>query len=245
MTLFDPKTNDFQIDPDKDYMEELVGEGKKYKDPQALAVSRLEADAFIERLKRENAEMRNDFLRLKEEHDAAPRLQELLDKLSTQTDVNSNQPDVNTEDKPAIDLKEIESLFENKYQEQRSRERQDENYRTVQGKLRERYGDNYSIHLKTQMESLGLSESFVENMARENPRAFEKIFLPANTSESFQAPPASSRRSDPFAPTTKKRDWNYYEAMRKDPKRVAEYWSPKVQNQMHSDSEALGDAFYG
>src|SRR5690606_26975993 len=36
----------------------LVGEDKKYKTVEDLAKSRLEADEFIERLKRENAEMR-------------------------------------------------------------------------------------------------------------------------------------------------------------------------------------------
>lgn len=246
MTLFDQNKTNFQIDPSKEYLGELVGEGKKFKDAEALAKGKLESDGFIDRLQRENAEMRADFMRLKEEHDAVPRLQELIDRLSKQPDANSElTPDANAKDqKPAIELKDIESLFENKYQEQRSRERQDDNYRTVQSKLRERYGENYQTHLKTTMDSLGLSESFVENMARENPRAFEQIFMPARSNEGFEAPPPSNRRSDPFAPSVKQRDWKFYEAMRKDPKRVTEYWSPKVQNQMHSDAEALGDAFY-
>ncbi len=243
MSLFDPMNTNDSIDPNKNYLEELIGEDKKFKDAEALARGKLEADLFIERLKREQAELRSDFARLKEEHDAVPRLQELIDRISKQPDANSHQPDANAEDKkPAIDLKEIESLFESKYEERRSKERQDSNYQSVQSKLRERYGENYQNHLKTTMETLGLSQTFVENMAKENPRAFEKIFMPAVTPEGFEAPPHSTKRSDPFAPAVKARNWNYYEDLRK--KDATLYWSPKMQNQMHADSERLGESFY-
>ena len=39
---------------------ELVGEGKRYATVEALAKGRLDADAFIEQLKRENAGLRED-----------------------------------------------------------------------------------------------------------------------------------------------------------------------------------------
>src|SRR5688572_12541162 len=41
-------------------LEQLVGEGKKFADAEALAKCKAESDAFIETLKREQAELRRE-----------------------------------------------------------------------------------------------------------------------------------------------------------------------------------------
>ena len=41
-------------------LEDLVGEGKKYRDPNALAKSRVEADRYIKKLEAEHKQMREE-----------------------------------------------------------------------------------------------------------------------------------------------------------------------------------------
>lgn len=238
--LFDQNTTP-SFDDNKDYLEELVGEGKKFKDAQALAKGKAESDAFIESLKREQAQLRDEYLRLREEYNAVPRLQELVDQLSnTQLPPSDNNPP-NDGIPPAIKPEDIENLVSQKINESKVREKEESNYREVQAKLRERFGDNYPIALKSQIESLGLTEDFVNDLARRHPAVFYKTFglENQNNKDLFQAPPPSTARV--FSPSNRKRDWTYYEELRT--KQPTVYWDPKTQVQLHKDYAEQGDAF--
>lgn len=243
MTLFNDQ-NTPTIDDNKDYLSELVGEGKKFKDAADLAKGKAMADAFIEQLKAEQAELRKDYLALREDYQARPALQELLDQLKdTQTQQTSNEPPlVNDAQTPAsMKPEEIESLVSKKLSEIELTRKQEENLKSVEAKLKERFGDNYQSLLKNQSSILGLSEDFVTDLAKNHPTVFMKTFgldqAPITTS--FQAPPRSTQT---FAPTgAPKRDWAYYEKLRKD--KPSDYWNPKTQLQMLNDKTTLGDAF--
>ena len=50
--------------PTTDALAELVGEGKKFKDIAALAVGKVESDKFIDRLKKEAADLLKSLNRL-------------------------------------------------------------------------------------------------------------------------------------------------------------------------------------
>lgn len=240
--------NEFEpFDPDKDYATELLGEGGKFydADPEVakkkIARAKAEADYTVKAREQELAALRKEYLTLREEYNAVPRLQELIDQaLHTQQHAsNENTHNVNDDTKPALSMDDIEGLLEKRDM----RLKEQENFNTVQSKLVDRFGPNYVQHLKSQREQLGMTAEEADRMARTNPKAFERLFMPSQTMESFEAPPKSSIRNDNFSPRTQKRDWNYYENMRKsnDPS----YWDPKTINQMHEDRKALGASFYG
>ena len=240
-TLFDQNNNDF--DPNKSYLEDLVGEGKKFKDLEALARGKAESDAFVKRLEAEQAELRKEYLALREEHNAVPKLQELLDQLEQQRLASSNtNPNANEDiNKPAIDMEEVKSLFKAEYENTKRQEQEEANFSKSLTKLRDRYGEDYQTYLRDQSKQLGMSEEEVNRMARSNPEAFGRLFAPTVRNETFEAPPGSSMRNDSFAPKTEKRNWSYYEKLKKeDP---AKYWTGKIQNQIIKDMETLGDAF--
>ena len=225
-----------ELDPNKNYFEELVGEGKKYKDQEALAKSRLFADEHIKNLETEKAQLLDDHLRLREEYNKALNLQELLDRLKEQQSTDGHTQQTMEQEKH-LTVNDIESLLETR----ENKKREESNFQTVQRKLMEHYGSGYSQQLKTQAESLGMSAQEVDTMARTNPKAFERLFLSAPQTETFDAPPSSTRRSTTFAPQTNKRGWKYYEKLKAEQPDV--YWLPKTQLQMHADAKALGDAF--
>lgn len=244
MTLFNSNDPASQIDPNKDYFEELVGEGKKYADAKQAGKALVHKDLHIQRLETEHEGMRNDMLRMREELNAVPKLQELIEKLGTNSNNEQNLENVNQNtEKTAVDMQEVESLFAKKYDERKAQEQAEQNYNVSLSKLKSVHGDNYESTLKTQMDELGVTEEFVNNLARTNPNAFAKMFAQAAPRETFQAPPQSNRRSDSFAPSgAQKRDEAYYENLRQTKPDL--YWSPKTQNQMHMDADKLGDAFF-
>lgn len=245
-TLFNDQNNEIEpFDPDKDWAAEYLSEGGKFYDPdpevakKKIARAKAEADYTVKMREREQAELRKDYLSLREEYTAAQSLKEYIDQLTTQAHTsNENNQTVNDVERPALNLNELESILE----QRETKKREDENLRKVQSKLVDRYGPNFTQHLKAQREELGMSAEEVDRMAKSNPTAFEKLFLSTTQHEEYSPPPKSSSRSDSFAPRTQKKNWAFYEDLRKTKPSV--YWEPKTINQMHEDRKALGADFY-
>ncbi len=233
------------IDPNKNYLEELVGEGKKFKTPEELALGKARSDLYIRDLERQKDELRADYERLHDEYKTGPKLQEILDQLTEQRLASSESPQANEviENQPAYDPKQIESLVSSKISEYEMTKKQQENFNVVKGKLQERYGDSYHNVLKEQINRLGLTDEDVNTLAKKSPDAFFRLVgldQPVSK-DNFQAPPRSNQRSDNFSPTSSKRTWAYYQKMRTESPKV--YNDPKTQVQMHKDYIELGTAF--
>ena len=235
------------IDPNKDYLPELVGEGRKFKTPQELARGKYESDLYIKTLTRQLDELRGDHLKLREDYTARAKLEDLIGQLEgkSQQHSNSEQPIANeVKDKPGIDPKEIESLVSNKIQEYELTKKQQENFNAVRVKLQEQFGDNYQNVLKQQIAELGLSEEDVNALARKSPNAFLRTLgIDKPMRDPFQNNLSSSQKPEAFRPKgTQKRTRSYYLDMKKtDPKR---YLDPKTNVEMHNDAVELGDAFF-
>lgn len=246
--LFDDNAGDQgQIDPSKNYLEELVGEGKKFKTPQELARGKAESDAYIKLMERRFDEMRDEYKQLKDAHDSGPRLQELIDQLSKQqlasSDNTNRANEVNNVQANQVDLKDIDARIASKVQEMDLTKKQQENYNTVMQRLKEQFGSNYQSVLSQKAEELELSKEEVNSLAKKSPKAFfNTLGLNETEKETFQPPVRGSQRSDNFVPKgPQKRTWSYYQDIKqKDP---VLYLNPKTQNQMQKDYIALGDEF--
>jgi hypothetical protein len=243
--LSDDLQTEPQIDQTKNYLEELVGEGKKFKSPEDLAKGKFHSDQMIEIQNRRLDEMRADYLALKADYDARAKLEEIMDQYKNSSQKPSNEHPVKTEiQQPLYDPKQIEAQIAEQVRRLKSDEIQEQNFNTVRKTLTERFGNNYKNVLKQQAVELDLSDEAVEALARRSPKAFFKTFgldTPVQT-DTFQTPPQSSVRSDNFKPqNTKKRTWSYYQELKKS--NPTAYRDPKTATQMIKDYEELGQAF--
>jgi|SRR3972149_3900440 len=249
------------IDPDKNYLEELTSDGKKFDKSkyaseqewlQALAKGKYVSDLYVDHLEKRLDEMREDYTKIREEYNAGPKLQELLDQLSKQQLTSRNNLGPNEDDHPpdksnlsdsSFDFKEVESLVLSKIQEHENSKKQNENFDLVRNKLKERYGSDYQNVLKEQIESLGLTEDFVNDLAKKHPTVlYRTLGLDKDERrENFSSPPRSNVRSDSFLPQVQKRTWAYYQKMRKENPKL--YHNPKTIVQMHEDARELGADF--
>ena len=239
---------DLQIDENKNYLEELVGPGKKFATVEDMAKGKYVGDIHAKSLERNMAELREDYIKLREQNETGQKLQDLLDKIEKAQNLssrdnthNSNEDEINN--KPSFDPTQVESLVSSQVQKIRQTEKEQENSKVVRDKLQEHFGRNYKDVLKEHAELLDLSDEQVNSMAKTNPKLFFKTFgLDQPKSENFQTPPSSSVRKDNFSPSgSKKRDWNYYQELKKrDPKL---YYAPKTLVQMDRDAQELGDDF--
>ena len=226
---------------------ELVGEGKKFKDFKALEKSKVESDLYIKHLEQRLDEMREDYLKVRDENVSRARLEELIDQLQTrQPTTSSKEPKAKEVTKPSFDPDELDTLVTKKIQQHETSIKQRDNFNSVMAKLKEQYGENYETVLKTRMEEMELDVPFVDDLARNRPKAFFKTLgldQPelAPRKDPFATPLRTQQRSDSFAPKVEKRTWSYYQKMRKETPKL--YTDPKTQVQMHNDALALGDEF--
>jgi len=231
----DQDINDPVIDDNKDYLTELVGEGKKFSDPKALARGKYEADLFVERLKQENLGLRNEL-------NSRVKMEEFLDKLNSSQntkspDAGQQPPDQDKGSTPGLKPEDVLKLLDQREQQSKATQ----NVNKVKERLQESLGPNYANKLKQVANTLNLSTEHLNTLAATSPDALYKLIgLEDKKQEPFQAPPRNQMSSS-FSPTNTSRDWDYYEDLRKKDK--LKYWSPAVQNQMHQDAIRLGEKF--
>lgn len=249
--------DNLDLDPNEDYLSKLTGPGgkfdkTKYKTEQeayqAMARAKAESDSYIEIMKRRMDEMRTDLNKRDEEATAKVKLQELIDRLEKTKQPSEENNQMNKDDdKPLYDPKSVEDLIVSKIRETETQKREAINFETVMGKLKERYGAKYPAVLEEQISELGLTKDAVNSMARTMPQVLIRTLgLDQEPQRDvFSGAPRSSVRSDNFLPKGgEKRDYAYYQALKKtDPER---YRDPKTTVQMHKDAAALGEReFYG
>jgi hypothetical protein len=245
--LFEGGTQDQlpQVDQDKNYLEELVGEGKKFKDVQALARGKAEADTYVEILKRSNDEIRDQLLKTQSDASARANLEDLIKDLR-KPDSEITPPANEDESKaPSLRPDEIEQMVQAQIEKREIARRQQDNFNSVQAKLRERFGDNTQRVLEEQRKNLNLSVEQVNTIAKDSPAAFLRLMGLDQTQreDTFQSPPRSQQRSDSFAPKgPEKRTWSYYKALQK--KNPDIFRDPKTNVQMQKDAMELREAFF-
>ena len=234
------------IDPNKNYLEEFVGEGKKFKTPEDLAKSKAHADALIDTLTKKQDELRSDYLRVLEESKTRAKLEDLINQMESKRQPPTGiEPEAKGE--ANIDLKTVEELFSRKFQETENQKKERENYSLVESKLKERYGNNFADVLKDQIADLGLSPDEVNFMAKKNPKVLIKALGLEQKQQTqqnmFPTTPRSTHLPDGFRQSDQnvKRTWSYYQKLKEtNPK---SYYSPKTNTQMVADQLALGAEF--
>lgn len=243
----DPADDLPKIDDNKDYLNELVGDGKKFKTVDDLAKGKYLADAYVEHQNRQLDELRAEYRKLYEDNARRATLEDQLTQLRQQLTSSNNTPPANEDlEQPqsTIDMKQIESLVSNKVLEHERTKKEEENWNIVVSRLKEKLGPNFSSVLKQQIQELGLTEDSVNQLARTSPKAlFKTLGIDEHNTNNFQAPMTSQMRHDSFAPRGKdKRTYSYYQDMKKKDPLV--YLDSKTQTQMHKDALEQGEAFF-
>lgn len=242
--LFANKQDDeVVIDESKNYLEELVGEGKKFKDPSALARGKAESDAYIVTLTKRMDDLRKDYLTMREDSVARASLDELLQELKAEKLATQNNQSEKPEQQPSLDQNAIKSLISDTLKTTRAEEKAEANYSKVEQTLKQKYGSNYGTMLKEQADMLGLTSEDVNSLARKSPEAFFRTMgLNETKEETFQAPPRGSTRTDSFTPKGQtKKTWSYYQNLKKDNPKL--YLDPKTAVEMNASYTALGKEF--
>ena len=231
----------------KSYRELLVGEGRKFKDDEAMAKGKYLSDSYVKILEAQLDRANEVIAESRSRGRAEASLEDLLDQVDKQKQLNNGTPPQQpVVTQPKIDPNQFKDIAKQTFAEMQKEGLEQNNFKTVRDKLIERYGPDYSKTVSPLIEDLGISSEDFDSLARKNPRLLMKTLGMDTTPnrQQFQSPPRSEFRPANVK-TESVRDYAYYKALQaKDYK--AFLGNKQLNVQMHKDLQAMGpEAFYG
>jgi hypothetical protein len=219
--------------------EDLVGEGKKYSDQDAVAKAVAEKDRFIARLLEEKRKLEDD-------HRAALNTQAFEDRikaLEAAKLIERQEPTPAPVTQPHA-TPDIEDVVQKAIEQREQAHKRTRNLMEVKDKLTEVFGADYPNRVKARATELGMSMDRLNVLAAETPSAFYALIgLGSERRPEDVAPPATRQNTAAaFTPNAGKKNNAYYSNMRKA--NPAQYWSPATQMEEFNELKRQGDAFY-
>lgn len=246
MSVFDEKGGGKEnLEAIESYVAKLVEEkGENWKDPETIAKGKLEADRFIEDLKRQNEELRKDL-------DAQQKIDQLLELVKSQTKsheegAGSIPPGTKADDTrpggPSED--DLKALVEKFVAGREASSQREKNLATVDAEMDRKFGDSAGTVLRRKAAELDMTMDEVKELAANKPKAFFRLMEldatePTRGQRITQGTALKSEASQ--FNRGQVRDWNYYQDLRR--KNKTQYFSQETQKQMMRDRAALGDKF--
>jgi hypothetical protein len=233
-------TEEDNAQTNENYLNQLVGEGKKFKDLEALAKGKLEADRHIGEITKTLDELRAELSK----QDYA---KSLLEQMSKGSETRQDDPPPNTSSSSNTEnttqsASDIESLVEKVITEKEKNRTVTQNLSVVSEEMEKQFGDKAGSILKSKSQELNISVDRLKEIAAESPTAFFQMIGVSSKKPQATSAPQSSVRSETFSSNLQDRDFDYYQKLRKESRSL--YYSPKVQNMMLQDRTRLGDRFY-
>jgi hypothetical protein len=228
-------------------LNDLVGEGKKFKTPDDLAKAKLESDRFIEKLQNEQRELREELAKRLSVEEALRKARESDTSVEQPSTSGQAPPPKREEPRPTDISAEVTKVLAQKERERLVQSNIDQ----VTDKMTSTFGsvDKAAEVIQNRARELGMPVSKLQELAAENPKAFytligvtDKVADPPKTSSWNNVKNPTAMKSGSAASTVTPGTYKWYEEIRKsDP---ATYFSPRVQLQMDKDAREKGEKFY-
>lgn len=235
--IFDPiETPD--VDPNKDYLNEFVGEGKKFRDVQALARGKAAADAHIRKLEAEAAVAREAMQNSKTIEDF---VNQMRSQSATRQD-GDNQPFENGQGKPPAPVisDNLDEVISQKLSEARMKEKLQANQDFVKEQLQQKFGDNYVDKVLQVAGQFDMTKEEMSILAAQKPKAFLKLIDDSQQTPRSNVSPPDNRMNSFGNPTNGVKTYSYYQNLRRsDPKAYQ-----RAQPEMHREALKQGAAFF-
>lgn len=225
------------------FVEQLVGDGKKFRDVESLAKGKLEADRHIAEITQTLNQLREEVA--KQDY-AKSLLEQLQNKGAGSGTANTEEPTQarnsaaeNTTQTREVD---IEALVEQAITKKEKARTFEQNIATANEAMVSQYGEKAGEVVKARSQELGISVERLKEIAAESPTAFLQLVTGSAKKATDKVVMPSSVRQDSLASNTSDRTFQYYQKMRKENKSL--YYSPKVQRMLMDDRMRLGEKFY-
>lgn len=237
MDLFDQTVAATTIDDSKDFLSELVGSDKKFKDVKELAKGKAFSDAHIVTLEQTLSRMREELQTRKTAEELINQINLTKRNVDPQANPDNQDPTDQTLTKSGLSPEDVERIL----QERDTKRRREDNLNLASQKLRETHGEQAAVALQRKAAELGLDTQYLKNMAQEAPSAFLALFSkPTETTQPdiFNAPPTSTYR--PPTTNTLQEKWSDFNKVKITDSKT--YWSPAFQRKVAEAAQRATNA---
>lgn len=221
-------------------------------DPAKLALGKIEADKTIAARERELAEAREAISQLTAKETVYENLMQSLGRnVDPQAPREPEPQPAPASPAPMLSEEDLAARIREIQNETRTQERINANVSEVTAKMVETFGDTHKAneHIRAKASELGVGLEFLQGTAAQNPKAFYKLIgldeaNPATPRPSHSDVNAEALRT-PGPRAGSPGTYSYYRELRRN--NPNEYFSTKVQNQIHKDAAAFPggvSAFY-
>lgn len=236
MSVFDNASDDAPTN----YLEALVGEGKKFQDQEALARGKWEADRHSARLESELAEAR-------EKIQEAKTVEDLLAKIQANQSQRPSEPVAHQPAEPAaLAPQDVQELIRQEVSKAEALKSATSNISQVADKLTEHFGSESAANqaVKAKANELGVPLEWLQDAAARSPKAFfTTMGLDLTATPSAPGPThgdVNPRALERNSTSVKVGTYKYYEEIRKSDPRL---WQ-KLQPQIHKEALEKGADFF-
>lgn len=263
MTLFNqPNTQqsvtsqDQNNDDGSSYLERLVGDGKKFKDPEALARGKWESDNFVAQMQREAQLLREELARKDQELQTRISIEEALAKITSHEqapptqnnqDTMSQGQNAQSERNSGLTQEQLDELLERKLNQRQAVSIAERNIDEAKQAISRTWGNNAQEKLLSALNELGMSKEEADLLASRNPKAFLRAIGAnvdsnnTNTQANTNHAPPRTQVNTQVRQSSGNKDAAYYAQMAKTD--MQKYLSKETQLEMYRAAMANPEAF--
>lgn len=247
----------------------IPGPEAKFKTVEDLAKAKAESDAFIQRIKEENAEIRKQLGEYEANLQKAKGIDEVLAALKNMNETGRNESmsdegrprhedsgERNQSRTPETDEAHVRQLIERTLSELNQKSSAEQNWQEVNNKFLEKHnGDSEEalVAMKYAAKELDMTMDEFRQFAAIKPQAALRATglyqAPSRSNEPtrFAGKGSASDNGQGQATSSGPKPKSYYDNLKSQLKQrgqLAKFYSPEIQNQIHKDAGALGDAWF-
>lgn len=233
------------VTPTGSVLDQLVGPDKKFKSTEDLAKGKMESDAFVGTITRENRELRELMTRLDAENQQLRTRASIVDRLAgTSPDPQGNpQPQPQTPSvTPAKGLtaEDVAAAIVQHEQEKIA----SQNRAILDSTLAKTFGTEAAAFVKQRAAELGMPHEELVQIGMRSPDAFFRMLDIQKSSSSGNPMYVGNQAGPQGNQQPNVRNYAWYQAKRREMGNVAYLGDKNLQLSMHKDAMAMGDDFY-
>lgn len=235
-------TTEQNQDNQEDFIAKVVAaKGDQWKDPNVIAKGYVSAQEHIRNLENQvkmftDAQDKQDYAK-----DLLEQLRQRQPSVGEQTQNNNTAGQEDTTPKFSAD--ELKNLVKSTLLEETENSKRSANLSKVDARLTELFGTKATEVMEDRSKKLGLSKEELQGLAAKSPDAFFALVTPEQkkeTNSGFTSSSINTGSSSFNAPAAK--NFAYYNKLRRENPKL--YRSISIQNEMMSQREQMGEAFY-
>jgi len=239
-----PQQEETQSVLTNEHLNNLVGEGRKYENSESLAKAYSNADNFIDQLKTENKELRDEL-------DKRLNAEDVLSEIKRERVETLRATEISGENTtPKLDEEALSKLISSTLDQKENEKEAIVNIEKVDTRMKEIFGEEKAKEiLYSKAKELNLSVDFLASVAAKSPEAFfNTLGVSQKRETTIPAPTLSTTNTEAVkvmnaGSMIAEGTWDSFEELRKENPR--KYFTPEIQNQIFKMRKEKGqDGFY-